>query len=105
MARLIWMVLMAALVAALLYGASWVAAYAKVADLLGSPPPEMGTQKTTFLWHGVPQLRGHPRGWRFAYGPTHIPGAPSVTIYIGLAGKVLLTEPGDLESRVKLLHP
>ncbi|HYT71099.1 MAG TPA: hypothetical protein VEK78_06920 [Gemmatimonadales bacterium] len=105
MARLFWLTVMAAFAAALLAGASWAGAYAAVGTLLGSPPPEMGTQSTTFLWRGMPQRPGHPRVWRFAFGPTRIPGAPTVRIYVSPLGRVVQIEPADLEARVKLLHP
>ena len=105
MARLFWLTVMAAFVAALLAGASWALALAAVGTLLGAPPPEMGTQSTTFLWQGMPQLPGHPRVWRFAFGPTRIPGAPTVRIYVTPLGQVVSTEPADLEARVKALHP
>jgi hypothetical protein len=105
MARLFWLVVLAAFAAAVLAGVSWIAAYTAVANLLGSPPPEMGTQSTAFLWQGAPQLPGNPRVWSFAFGPTKIPGAPSVRIYVTPLGRVVETEPADLEARVKLLHP
>jgi hypothetical protein len=105
MARLFWLTVMAAFGAALVAGASWAGAYTAVGKLLGSPPPEMGTQSTTFLWNGMPQVPGHPRVWRFAFGPTRIPGAPTVRIYVTPLGHVVTTEPADLEARIKLLHP
>ena len=105
MARLFWLTVMAAFGAALLAGASWAAAVSAVGTLLGSPPPEMGTQSTTFLWRGMPRLPGHPRVWRFAFGPTQIPGAPTVRIYVTPLGRVVETEPADLEALVQALHP
>jgi hypothetical protein len=105
MARLFWWTIMAACAAAIIAGVSWVGAYTAVASLLGSPPPEMGNQSTAFLWDGAPQLPGHPRVWRFAFGPTRIPGAPSVVIYVSPLGRVVETEPADLETRVNALHP
>lgn len=105
MARLFWLTLAAGFVAALLAGASWAGAYTAVGTLLGSPPPEMGTQSTRFLWEGMAQVPGHPRVWRFTFGPTRIPGAPTVRIYVTPLGRVVETEPADLEARVKALHP
>jgi len=105
MARLFWLTVMAAFGAALLAGASWAGAFMAVGTLLGSPPPEMGTQSTTFLWEGMPQLPSHPRVWRFTFTPTVIPGAPTVRIYVSPLGQVVETEPADLEARVKALHP
>jgi hypothetical protein len=105
MARLFWLTVMAAFGAALLAGASWAAAYTAVGTLLGSPPPEMGIQSTTFLWEGMPQVPDHPRVWRFTFGPTRIPGALTVRIYVSPFGRVVATEPPDLEARVQTLHP
>jgi hypothetical protein len=96
MARLFWFLVMVAFVAALLAGASWALAYSSVDTMLGAPPPEMGTQSTTFLWDGLPHAPGRPRVWRFAYSPTLIPGAPSVRIYVSTTGRVVQTEPANL---------
>ncbi len=104
MARLFWWVLILAFVGALLYGASWAVAFNSVGELLGAPPPQMGNRSTTFLWHGMSQLRGHPRAWRFAFGPTLIPGASSVRIYVAPTGKILMTEPYDLPTRLRGFH-
>ena len=104
MARLIWWTMILAVGAALLIGASWAAAYTSVGQMLGAPPPQMGRQSTTFLWHGMAQVRGRPRAWQFAFGPTLIPGAPSVRIYVSPTGKVLRTEPFDLPSRLHSFH-
>ena len=104
MARLFWMTLMVAFAGALLLGASWAAAFYTLGDLLGAPPPEMGRQSTDLLWQGAPELPGHPRVWRFAFGPTRIPGAPAVRIYVNPFGQLVKTEPADLAERVKLME-
>ena len=101
MPRLLWFLIVAAFVFALLAGASWAAAFYRVGDLLGAPPPEMGKQSTTFVWKGLRNVRGHPRAWRFAYGPTHIPGAPNAVIYVSPTGQLLGTEPTDLPDRLR----
>ena len=105
MARLFWLTLMAAFAAALLAGASWAGATFAVGSLLGAPPPVMGTQTTTFLWNGMPQLPDHPRVWLFAFGPTQIPGAPTVRIYVTPLGRVVETEPANLEALLKAFRP
>ena len=104
MARLFWLLVMLALGGMVVAGASWTAAYVAVGNLLGAPPPQMGTQTTTFLWQGMPHLRGHPRAWRFTFGPTLIPDAPRVQIYVTPIGHVIRTEPADLATRVYALH-
>ena len=104
MRRLIWILLPCVLGAALVVGGSWAFAYSRVATLLGSPPPNMGSRSTTFLWHGARQVRGHPRVWSFVFGPTRIAGAPSVRVFVTPTGSVVLTEPSDLAIRVKAFH-
>ena len=99
MSRLISLLLILGFAAGLVAGGSWALAYNGVATLLGDPPPQMGTQTTTFLWDGYV-----PREWCFAFAPTLIPGAPSVRIYVSPIGRVVWTEPADLAERVKTLH-
>lgn len=104
MARLAWLVFMAAIVGSLLAGASFAAAYFGVGNLLGAPPPNMGSRSVTFLWDGVPNRRDHSKAWRFTFGPTHIPGAPDVTVYVSPTGNVLQAYPADLADRIKAFH-
>jgi hypothetical protein len=100
MVRLFWILLMLAFATALGTVASWAVAYNSVGTLLGSPPPQMGTQRISIRWHGLSQLRQHPPQWRFAFAPTVIPGAPTVRIYVNPWGRIVATEPGDLEARL-----
>jgi hypothetical protein len=101
MARLFWLLLIAGFVALLVTGVSWTIAYNSVGDVLGSPPPEMGDQNTTIQWHGLSRLREDPPVWRFAFGPTRIPGASRVWIYVNPWGKVVKTEPADLDAKLR----
>ena len=105
MARLFWLTIMAACGAALVAGVSWIGAYTAVASLLGAPPPDMGNQSIRFLWDGMPRMPGHPRVWEFAYGPTKIPGAPTVRIYVTPLGHIVETEPDNLEALLKAFRP
>ena len=105
MARLFWWMVIAAFGAAVLAGVSWVVASATVSSLLGEPPPDMGTQSTTFLWEGSREAPGHQWLWRFAFGPTRIPGAPTVRIYVTPLGGVVGTEPGNLQALLKAFRP
>lgn len=100
MARLFWLLVIAAFVGAIVAGVSWIGAYTAVGKLLGAPPPEMGRQTTTFLWKGMPNYRGHPRAWRFDFGPTRIPGAERVVIYVSPTGEIITTVPPDLEAKL-----
>jgi hypothetical protein len=104
MARLFWLILVLAFVAALLTGASWAIAYNTVGNILGAPPPKMGKQTTQLVWNGLGHEEKHPVMWRFAFGPTVIPGATRVTIYVGPAGEIVRTEPTDLEARLVAFH-
>jgi hypothetical protein len=104
MARLFWLILVLAFVAALLAGASWAVAYNTVGTILGAPPPKMGTQTTRLLWNGMAPHEKHPLLWRFAFGPTVIPGATRVAIYVGPTGQVIRTEPADLDARLLAFH-
>jgi len=103
-ARLVWLIFMSAVVGALLAAASFGVAYLEVGDVLGAPPPDMGKRSVAFLWDGMPGRRDHPRAWRFAFGPTRIPGAPSVTIYVSPTGKLIQASPSDLPERIKEFH-
>jgi hypothetical protein len=106
MARLFWLIVMLGFVGMLAAGASWVAAYSSLGDVLGAPPPRMGTQSTTLLWRDLPRLRQRPAPalWRFAFSPTAIPGARTVRIYIGPWGRVVATEPPDLSDKLVAFH-
>jgi hypothetical protein len=104
MARLIRFLLILALATAVLAAVSWAVALHRVDVLLGDPPPKMGTQKTTFLWDGMTQVPGSPRVWLFAFGPTAIPQARDVRIYVSPLGRVVQTDPPDLAARVKVFH-
>ncbi len=100
MARLFWLFLILAFVVTLVMGASWAVAYNSVGTLLGAPPPKMGTQRTSIRWHRLSELPEHPPEWRFAFGPTVIPGASTVRIYVNPWGRIVSTEPADLEARL-----
>jgi hypothetical protein len=104
MASLMRFIFVCALCAAVIAGASWGLALHRVNVLLGDPPPRLGNHNTSFLWDGMPQVAGHPRVWLFAFGPTAIPGASSVRIYVTPLGHVERTEPADLAARVKVFH-
>ena len=101
MARLFWFLLIAAFAAMLVMGASWALAYNSVGTLLGAPPPQMGTQSTSIRWHGMSHLREEPPVWRFAFARTRIPGASAIRIYVNPWGRIVATEPVDLEAKLR----
>jgi hypothetical protein len=97
MGRLFRLTLYAGLVALLLLGASWAAAYFAVGSMLGAPPPKMGTQKTVLALGGAKQIKGHPPAWIFSFGPTVILSGTGRDY--GLYGRCC-TDPPDLAKRV-----
>ncbi len=104
MARLLWYLIVTAFIGAMLVGASYAAAYSAVGRLLGAPPPKMGERSAELLWQGAPELRDHPVVWRFTFGPTVIPGAKSVTIWVSPLGRLVQTEPRNLPARLTTFH-
>jgi hypothetical protein len=88
----------------LLTGASWGLASARVADMLGAPPPNMGKLRTQLKLAGEPALKGSPRVWKFTYAPTILPGVPVATFYVDLTGHVLRSEPSALVGALKEFH-
>ena len=68
MTRMFWYAVMLALVLGAAAGVSWIIAYNTVNGVLGSPPPQMGNQTTTFLWDGIPRDPARTRACRFAFG-------------------------------------
>lgn len=104
MARLLWYLLIAAFIGALVTGASYAAAFSTVGTVLGAPPPKMGKRTVDLFWKGAPDVPGHPRAWRFTFGPTLIPGARSVRIWVAPTGRLLQVEPLDLRGRIAGFH-
>lgn len=91
-------------IAVLLTGASWGLASAKVGDMLGAPPPNMGKLHVELKLSGAKELKGKPRVWKFTYRPTILPGAPVATFYVDLTGHILRTEPADLPEELNRFH-
>jgi hypothetical protein len=102
-ARLFWLIVVLGFVGLLFTGASWAAAFSTVGTYLGAPPPKMGSQTTSIEWPNMGELKDHPTAplWRFAYGPTVIPGAANVRIYVNPIGRIVATEPSDLDARLE----
>ena len=101
--RLFFKLVMVAVACGVAVLVSWGLASNSVAGVLGDPPPDMGNTATALLWKGS-QLPGHPRAWRFTFGPTRVPNTPTARIYVGLLGGVLRIEPDDLPARLKVMH-
>lgn len=99
MGRLLkWLIILAG-VGGLLLAASYMGARATVGKLLGSHPPEMG-QRTVRLPARASNLRGEPIVWQFVYGPTAIPGAQRVRVWVSLTGDIVAIQPADLRARL-----
>lgn len=104
MARLFWYLVMLALAAALVLGASWAIAFNTVGGLLGAPPPQMGQQHTRLVWSDLRRTPLHPYFWRYTFEGTVIPGAPSVQVDISPLGSIITTFPPDLARRLADFH-
>jgi len=102
--RLFFRLVMVAAAAGVAVLISWALAYNAVSNVLGAPPPDMGNTATVLLWQGATSLPGHPRAWRFTFGPTRVPNTPNARIYVSLLGGLLRTEPEDLPARLKAMH-
>ncbi len=98
--RLMTLVLILFFGSILLGAASWALASGQVSSLLGAPPPVMGHSTTTFVYKGERSIKGHPRVWKFTFGPTVIPGAPRVRIFVDPMGHLIRTEPANLADLV-----
>ena len=104
MGSLFRLAIYASFIGLLLFGASWAAAFYTVGDLLGAPPPRLGNRKTTFAYRGAPHLKGHPIAWIFTFGPTSVPGATDMVVYISPTGRLLATDPSDLKELLTRFH-
>ncbi|MFI5211002.1 MAG: hypothetical protein ACHQ2E_11200 [Gemmatimonadales bacterium] len=104
MARFFWYLVMLALAAGLVLGASWAIAFNSVGDLLGAPPPQMGQQHTQIIWADPRRTPTQPFFWRYSFEPTVIPGATSVQIDISPLGHIINTFPSDLARRLADFH-
>ena len=102
--RLFWYLVILALAAGLLLGASWAIAFNTVGTLLGAPPPRMGHQQTRIIWADPRKTPTQPYMWRYSFEPTVIPGAPSVEIDVSPLGRILNTFPPDLARRLADFH-
>ena len=99
--RLFWYLVMLALAAGVVLGASWAIAFNTVGTLLGAPPPRMGHQQTRIIWADPRKTPTQPYIWRYSFEPSVIPGAPSVEIDLSPLGRIVNTFPPDLEGRLK----
>lgn len=101
MRALFRLLVLAALGAGLLLGASYVGANAEVGKLLGPRPPRMGTRSVDLVWRGeVPDAPGARMGWVFTYDDTALPETWQVRIVVSPTGRILATSPRDLEDRI-----
>ncbi len=89
------------LVALILFGMSYVGARARAGLFLGSPLPSLGHRSVRFAFEGAEEVPGNPRAWVVAYGPTAIPGARDIRLYVSPTGKVISTYPIDLRARLE----
>jgi hypothetical protein len=102
MFRLLKILLALALIAGLLYGASYAGSRLAAGKVVGPSPTFMGERKIELNLKGVEGLEGNPRAWVYTYGPTQLPGVRTATIYVTLEGRLIRTRPRNLAERVEL---
>ncbi len=100
MANLLKWLAILALVVGLLTAASYLGARATAGGLLGPNPP-VGSRSIDFAFGGVATLRGNPRAWVFTYRSSQLPGVSGVRVYVSPTGKLIATDPPDLQRRLE----
>ena len=99
MRRLIKWIIVLAMIGGLAYGASYVGARAAAGKLLGPEPPLTG-RSVAFAFKGVQDMTDTPRLWVFTYTRSQLPGVSRAVIYVSPTGKIVRTEPANLEALV-----
>lgn len=93
-----WLLLLVAAAAGFaLY--SYLGARFTAGRVVGSNPP-MSERTITFAFEGVAELPGQPRAWVIAYRRSRLPGVRQVRIYVSPAGRLIDTQPRDLDVRL-----
>ena len=102
MVRLFKWLMMLGTLAGVLAGMSYVGARATAGKLLGIDSP-LSNRTVEFAFVGVTGLRANPRAWVFTFRSSELPGVARAQIYISPTGKLLATQPADLELRLERL--
>lgn len=100
MAKLLKLLAVLALIVGLLTAASYLGARATAGGVLGPNPP-VGERSIDFAFGGVSNLRGNPRAWVFTYRTSRLPDVSGVRVYVSPTGKLLGTDPPNLEQRLE----
>ncbi|MCZ6916823.1 MAG: hypothetical protein O7I93_08605 [Gemmatimonadetes bacterium] len=90
------------LIGAAVTGTSYAAGSKAIAEFVGSEQAEeaLGHRKVRFALLGVAELPDSPRVWVFHYPSTDLVRLLEVTIYVTPKGKILSTDPHNLEQRL-----
>jgi hypothetical protein len=79
---------------------SYLGARMTVGQILGTESP-LSERTIQFNYHGVPELRGHPRAWVFTYRRTQLPGTPVAQFFISYNAEIIATRPPDLIQQIQ----
>lgn len=102
MFRLLKFIVAIGLILGLVAGYSYAGSRYTAGKVLGPRPTFMGQRRIELKLEGAVELQGNPRAWVYTYGPTQLPGVPTVKIYVTLNGKLIGTTPRDLAERIEL---
>jgi hypothetical protein len=98
--RLFKLLFILVVVGAVLTGMSYVGARATVGQFLGSGPP-LSERTIQFASKSASGAQGTPVAWVFTYHASTLPGTRRAEILVSPTGKILATEPSDLERRLE----
>jgi hypothetical protein len=79
---------------------SYLGARMTVGQILGTESP-LSDRTIQFDYHGVPELRGHPRAWVFTYRSTELPGISRAQFYVSYNAQIIATRPADLVQQIE----
>lgn len=100
MGKLIKFLFFVAILGGIALGGSYAAAYFAQGEIT-SVDDALGPREWQLNWKGLDSLPGKPRVWIFTYHNGQVPGVRDATIIVSLTGKVLVTKPQDLKTRVE----
>lgn len=89
-----------------LVGGSYAGARFVAGKVVGpQPPAEIGPVHTRFAYEGIEKLPGNPRAWVVTFGPTRIPGVRRIEIYVSVTGRLIATQPKDVDAIIAPFRP
>lgn len=84
---------------------SYAGARARAGMILGTDLPDLGPREIRFAFEGATELPDKPLAWIVSYERTTLQGLPAFRIFISPFGKVIATQPTDLERRLEAYRP